>query len=192
MAMSEQLRYNVDQQPSQKWHGSKGAENTSEPLTHTGGDPVSANAPILQAIPDSANSLDLPHVEIYIDGSCEPNPGAAGIGCVLLFGQHRKEISEPIGRGTNNTSEMQAAITALMSLTKTCRVTIYSDSQYLIKTMNGEFCRSSNVDLWNDIDFAAMRHEVTWCWVKGHNGNPNNERAHRLAEASMRRNGVLA
>lgn len=153
---------------------------------------MSANSPILQASPDSANSLNLPHVEIYIDGSCEPNPGAAGIGCVLLFGQHCKEISEPIGRGTNNTAEMQAAITALMSLTKTCRVTVYSDSQYLIKTMNGEFRRSSNVELWNDIDFAAMRHEVSWVWVKGHNGNQWNERAHQLAERGMRRNGGAA
>lgn len=143
-------------------------------------------------LPNNSIATDIPHVEIWCDGACSPNPGAGGIGAVLLFGSHRKEISEPIGHCTNNAAEIQAAITALMSLKKTCRVTIYSDSQYLVSTMNGEFRRSSNIELWHDIDFAALRHEVTWCWVKGHNGNPLNERAHTLAEQAVRRNGKSA
>ena len=132
--------------------------------------------------------IDTPLVEIYIDGSCEPNPGAGGIGAVLKFGQHRKEISEPIGRATNNTAEIQAAITALMALKKTCKVVVYSDSQYLVKTMTGDYRRSSNIEMWNDLDFACLRHEIEWKWVRGHDGNPDNERAHTLAYQAVRKN----
>lgn len=132
---------------------------------------------------------EIPTVEIFIDGSCEPNPGAGGIGAVLKFGPHRREISEPIGRATNNTAEIQAAITALSALTKTCKVTVYSDSQYLVRTMNGEYGRNSNQEMWRDLDFACLRHEIEWKWVRGHNGDPENERAHQLAYEAMRRNG---
>lgn len=141
------------------------------------------------SIPTPEQEKELPSVEIYVDGSCDPNPGAGGVGAVLLSGSHRRDISEPIGRCTNNAAEIQAAITALMSLKKTCKVTIYSDSRYLVCTMNGEFQRNTNLELWRDLDFAALRHEVSWVWVKGHNGNQFNERAHQLAEAGMRRNG---
>ena len=151
-----------------------------------------ANSPILQSPPNSDNSKALPTVEIYCDGACDPNPGAGGIGAVLLFGSHRREISEPIGRATNNTAELQAAITALMALNRRCAVTVYSDSRYLVSTMNGDFRKSTNLELWNDLEFAAMKHEITWTWVKGHNGNPHNERAHQLAEAAVRRNGKTA
>ena len=138
------------------------------------------------------NSEALPTVEIYVDGACDPNPGAGGIGAVLLFGKHRREISEPIGHCTNNAAELQAAITALMALNRRCAVTLYSDSRYLVSTMNGEYRKGTNLELWQDLEFAAMKHEVTWIWVKGHNGTPNNERAHVLAEAAVRRNGKTA
>jgi ribonuclease HI len=75
-----------------------------------------------------------------------------------------------------------------MSLKKTCRVIIYSDSQYLVRTMQGEYQRGTNIDLWHDLDFACLRHQVKFKWVRGHNGDMNNERAHDLAEAGMRRN----
>ena len=100
-------------------------------------------------LPNNSIATDIPHVEIWCDGACSPNPGAGGIGAVLLFGSHRKEISEPIGHCTNNAAEIQAAITALMSLKKTCRVTIHSDSQYLVSTMNGDFRKSTNLELWH-------------------------------------------
>lgn len=132
---------------------------------------------------------DLPHVQIYCDGAASPNPGAAGIGVVLLFGSARKELSEPIGRASNNAAEIQAAIRGLMALTKTCRVTLHSDSQYLVETMKGNFNRRSNEDLWRDLDFACLRHEIEWVWVPGHDGEPNNERAHQLANAAIRKNG---
>lgn len=139
------------------------------------------------SIPDSPQTSSAPEVIIYIDGSVEPNPSAGGIGAVLIFGKHQREISEAIGRATNNTAEIQAAITALNALTKTCHVTIYSDSQYLIETMNGNYSRKTNLDLWRDLDLASLRHDIEWKWVRGHDGNPNNERAHQLAYAGMRK-----
>lgn len=141
------------------------------------------------SIPSVDKVIEAPHVEIYVDGACDPNPGAGGIGVVLLFGQHRREISEPIGRVTNNAAELQAAITALMALKQSCNVTLYSDSRYLVSTMNGDYRKNTNLELWHDLEFAAIKHDVTWCWVRGHNGDPNNERAHILAEQAVRRNG---
>lgn len=139
--------------------------------------------------PNDPARQDLPEVSIYCDGSVEPNPGDGGIGVVLLFGKHRREISEPIGHCTNNAAELRAAIAALTALTKTCRVTVYSDSQYLVQTMRGNYTRRSNQELWNDLDFAGLRHEIVWEWIPGHNGNPENERAHQLAYQGMKLNG---
>lgn len=129
----------------------------------------------------------LPLVEIYTDGAAIPNPGAGGIGAVLVYGTHRKEISEYIGHSTNNAAEIQAAITALMSLKTRCRVIIYSDSEYLVRTMRGEYRRKTNMDLWNDLDFAALKHEIVWEWVPGHAGDRLNERANTLANSAAQR-----
>lgn len=137
--------------------------------------------------PDSDNS-NLPQVTIYCDGACVPNPGAAGIGAVLIFGQHRRELCAPIGKASNNGAEIMAAVHALRALTKRCKVTLYSDSQYLVRTMNREFQRGSNQALWVLLDQAAAPHECTWVWVRGHNGNVNNERANALAENAVRMN----
>lgn len=136
----------------------------------------------------TSTSSTLPTVEIYCDGCAIPNPGAAGVGVILLFGNHKKEISEPIGHATNQAAEIQAATTALMALNRPCHVTIYSDSKYLIETMNGNYRRKANIDLWNDLDFAAMKHEVEWKWIRGHNGNEHNERADKLALKAAQRN----
>ena len=134
----------------------------------------------------------LPQVTIYVDGACFPNPGDAGIGAVLIFGERRKELSQPIGRATSNGAEIMAAVTALRALTKPCCVTLYSDSQYVIQTMNGKFQRGSNLALWVLLDQAAAAHEVEWVWVRGHNGDLNNERAHVLAEQAIRLNETEA
>lgn len=131
----------------------------------------------------------LPTVEIYCDGAAIPNPGAAGIGVILIFGTVKKELSEPIGHASNQAAEIQAATTALMALNRACNVVIYSDSMYLIKTMNGEYSRRTNIDLWNDLDFAALKHEVQWVWMKGHAGHPIQERADELANNAAKRNG---
>lgn len=135
---------------------------------------------------------EFPEVTIYCDGSCSPNPGEAGVGAVLIFGNHRRELSEPIGRASNNGAEIMAAITALRALTKPCKVILYSDSQYVIKTMNREFSRGSNNALWILLDQAASGHQVEWKWVRGHNGDPNNERANTLAENAVRMNATEA
>lgn len=131
---------------------------------------------------------DLPEVTIYCDGACVPNPGAAGIGAVLLYGERRRELCEPIGRASNNGAEIMAAVTALRALTKPCKVTLYSDSQYVVKTMNREFQRGSNMALWVLLDQAAAPHVCEWKWVRGHAGDPNNERANALAEQAVRKN----
>lgn len=133
-----------------------------------------------------------PLVEIYCDGAAVPNPGAAGIGVILLFAHHRKELCEPIGHATNQAAEIQAATTALMALNRSCRVVVYSDSQYLVKTMNGEYSRKTNLELWRDLDFAAMKHDIEWKWIKGHNGHPLNERADELAGQAVHKNGRRA
>ena len=135
--------------------------------------------------PDS-DSNSTPKVAIYIDGSCNPNPGAAGIGAVLIFGLHRKELCEPIGHSSSNGAEIMAAVIALKTLKQPCTVTVYSDSQYLVRTMTGEYNRGANMALWIMLDQAAQPHVITWKWVRGHNGNLHNERAHSLAEQAMR------
>lgn len=123
----------------------------------------------------------LPHVDIYIDGSCFPNPGLGGIGAVLIYGSHKRELSESVGRSTNIRAEMTAAIRALQMLNRPCQVTIYTDLQYLVKTMEGDYRRGKNVDLWVELDDAGAGHTVRWRWIRGHDGNRHNERAHVLA-----------
>lgn len=134
----------------------------------------------------------LPEVTIYVDGSCFPNPGAAGIGAVLLYGERRKELCEPIGKATSNGAEIMAAVHALRALKQPCCVHIFSDSQYVVKTMLGDYQRGSNMALWILLDQAASPHQVEWNWCRGHNGNPHNERAHVLAEKAMRLNETEA
>lgn len=131
-----------------------------------------------------------PQVIIYIDGAAQPNPGNTGVGVVLLFGEHRRELSKPLGHGTNNTAEIMAAVEGLKALKQPCCVVLYSDSQYLVRTMKKEFKRSTNLALWALLDDAAKPHEVTWTWVRGHNGDANNECANDLAEQAARRQDV--
>lgn len=135
-----------------------------------------------------AGMSEKPLVEIWCDGAAVPNPGGGGIGVVLKFGDRIKELSEPIGHATNQAAEIQAATCALMALTRACRVIVHSDSQYLVKTMNGEYSRKTNLELWADLEFAAMKHDIDWVWLKGHNGDQWNERADRLAMKGVHQN----
>lgn len=137
--------------------------------------------------PEPHNLQEKPRVLIYVDGACIPNPGSGGIGVLLIFGSNRKEISRHIGNSTNQQTEILAAIEGLNALKTPCAVEIISDSQYLIRTMNGEYGRKANLALWYTLDTAVGKHEVTWRWVKGHSGNPDNERADRLANAAALR-----
>lgn len=140
-------------------------------------------------------------MEIYTDGGCEPNPGPGGYGVVVLHARKRAELSGGFRRTTNNRMEIFAAIAGLQLLNQPCRVTVYSDSQYLVKAiMEGWLAgwkrkgwwrtkteRPQNVDLWQRLDELCQKHQVEFRWVKGHNGVAENERCDRLAEAALRR-----
>ena len=129
-------------------------------------------------------------VRAYVDGACHPNPGRGGWG--VLFScegaaGHEKRISGvvPEAETTNQRAEIYAAIRALSALKIPCRVLLFSDSQYLVKTMLGDFSRRTNLDLWEELDGAADPHELEWIWVRGHAGARGNEIAHLLAERAI-------
>ena len=133
-------------------------------------------------------------VEIYTDGACKGNPGPGGWGCILRFKGTEKELYGGENPTTNNRMEMMAVLSGLNALTRPCAVAVYTDSEYVKKGMT-EWLRGwkargwktadkkpvKNDDLWKALDEAAGRHRVTWHWVRGHNGHPENERADELA-----------
>lgn len=144
-------------------------------------------------------ATDRPTVTIHTDGGCDPNPGPGGWAAVLTSGGQRHELSGREARTTNNRMELTAAIKALGSLKRPCRVEVYTDSQYLRRGIsswvagwqrNGWRTRSGspveNQDLWQALLEQAARHEVTWHWVRGHQGDPLNERADELATLAQR------
>lgn len=139
----------------------------------------------------------LKQVIIYTDGGCDPNPGTGGWAAVLRCGGAIKELSGGATDTTNNRMEMTAAIRALESLKYPCRVDLHTDSQYLqrgitewlpnwksrgFRRKGGEVL---NADLWRLLDEVSARHEVRWLWVRGHAGNPMNERCDELAAAAI-------
>ena len=136
-------------------------------------------------------------VVIYTDGGCVPNPGVGGWAAVLLYKDSRKELSGGEMQSTNNRMELTAAITALESLKRPCKVILYTDSQYvrngITEWLPGWRKRNwrrkggavLNVDLWRRLDAAASQHSVEWRWVRGHAGNPENERCDALAEREI-------
>jgi ribonuclease HI len=138
-------------------------------------------------------------VEIYTDGACSGNPGPGGWGAVLTYGGHSRELwGGEATPTTNNRMELMAAIQALESLTRRSTVRLHTDSSYLRNGVtswlatwkrNGWKTASrqpvKNEDLWRRLDAAAGRHEVRWLWVKGHAGDPGNERADALANQGM-------
>ncbi len=136
----------------------------------------------------------LPTVEIATDGACKGNPGPGGWGAVLRFGAVEKELSGGETPTTNNRMEMMAAIMALETLKRPCRVILSTDSVYvrdgITKWIHGWKRNGwrtaakkpvANAELWQRLDQAAARHQIEWRWVKGHAGDADNERADRLA-----------
>jgi len=133
-------------------------------------------------------------VQIYADGACKGNPGKGGWGAILRAGGSEKELFGGEPQTTNNRMELTAVIRALESLEGPSEVEVYTDSQYVQKGIS-EWLPSwkrrgwrtadkkpvKNVDLWQELERAAGRHRVTWHWVKGHAGHPENERADALA-----------
>lgn len=137
-------------------------------------------------------------VDIFTDGACSGNPGPGGWGAVLRYGSTEKELSGGEAETTNNRMELRAAIEALNALKRPCSVDLHTDSVYVRDGIsswiegwkkNGWKTASKkpvkNAELWKQLDEARRRHDVTWHWVKGHAGHPENERADELARAGM-------
>jgi ribonuclease HI len=125
---------------------------------------------------------------IYTDGSCLKNPGGPGSYAAVIFceGEMIEELSGGDAVTTNNRMELMAAIVGLRAVREPDVITLYSDSQYPIKTLTQGWKRMKNVDLWVRLDQAAKSHRVSWQWIRGHNGNPGNVRADALANQAAR------
>ncbi len=137
----------------------------------------------------------LKKVEIFTDGACSGNPGPGGWGVILKYGSASKELSGGEENTTNNRMELTAAISGLEALKERCFVTLYSDSKYLIdaiekgwaeKWQANNWMRTKkdaalNVDLWKRLLPLLEYHRVTFVWVKGHAGHPENERCDKMA-----------
>ena len=120
-------------------------------------------------------------VQIHCDGSCLAGI-YGGYAAILQYGEVEKVISGVIdGETTNQRMEIIAAYNGLKALTEPCKVTVYSDSQYLVQTMNGKFKIKANHSLWEHLKEVTAKHKVRWKWVKGHAGHPLNERADKIA-----------
>jgi ribonuclease HI len=129
---------------------------------------------------------------IYTDGSCLKNPGGLGGYAAVIFreGEMIKELSGCEAMTTSNRMEITAAIVGLGSVREPSIIMLYSDSQYLIKTVAQGWKRMKNLDLWARLDQAAKPHRVSWQWIRGHNGNPGNVRADALANQAARQHRV--
>ena len=137
-------------------------------------------------------------VLVWTDGACSGNPGPGGWGAILRFGDNEKELCGGEAETTNNRMELTAAIEALKALKKPCRVDLTTDSQYVKGGITGWIINwkkngwktaakkpVKNADLWLELDEVTQNHQVTWHWIKGHAGHPENERADELARMGM-------
>ena len=146
------------------------------------------------------NAVSSSDVEIFTDGACSGNPGPGGWGVLLRYGGREKLLSGGEHATTNNRMELMGAIKGLEALKRPCRVKLVTDSKYLQsgitqwmvrwkqhawKTSNRKPVK--NVDLWQRLDLCAAAHEVTWVWVRGHSGHPDNERVDALAKEAILR-----
>jgi ribonuclease HI len=132
-------------------------------------------------------------VIITADGACLRNGHKnthAAAAAILEYNGHRKAVARYIGPSTNQRAEVVAAILALESLKQSCTVILRTDSQYVTETMKGNFKRKSNLDLWQQLDTASANHEVTYEWIRGHNGNPEQEAADKIARATAKAESV--
>ena len=120
-------------------------------------------------------------INIYTDGACQDNPGPGGWGAIIEQDGQSKELSGREQRTTNNRMEITAAIKGLEATPEGSSVTLHSDSRYLVNTMTRGWKRNVNTDLWERLDALVAGREVTWQWVRGHAGHPQNERADQLA-----------
>ena len=140
----------------------------------------------------------LKDVVLYTDGACRGNPGPGGWGVWLKFGAHTKELCGGEKETTNNRMELTAAIEGLNALQQPCRVSLYTDSKYVLQGIT-EWMDNwkkrgwktaakkpvKNADLWQQLDQARDKHQVKWIWVKGHSGDEGNEKADELANRGI-------
>ncbi len=145
--------------------------------------------------------LDMKKVEIYTDGACKGNPGPGGYGTILVYGGKEKELSGGEAKTTNNRMELMAVIAGLEALREPCEIVLTSDSTYVIHALTKRWVDNwkrknwmknastpvPNADLWKRLLAAAEPHSITWVWVRGHAGHPQNERCDRLAVAAAER-----
>lgn len=137
-------------------------------------------------------------VTIYTDGACKGNPGPGGWGAWLRYGAHEKEMWGGAAQTTNNRMELTAVIEALRVLKRRCSVAVYTDSEYVRNGMltwihnwkrrgwrTADNKPVKNAELWQQLDMLVSQHHVTWYWVKGHAGDPGNERADALANRGI-------
>ena len=137
-------------------------------------------------------------IEIYTDGACRGNPGPGGWGALLSSGEHMKELSGAEPLTTNNRMELTAVIRALEALKRPSEARIFTDSEYVrrgitewVKSWKARGWKTAerkpvkNQDLWERLDALAAGHQIEWRWVKGHSGNPGNERVDRLANEAI-------
>lgn len=140
----------------------------------------------------------VPVVEMWSDGACKGNPGVGGWGVWMRSGSHERELCGGAALTTNNQMELQAVIEGLRTLNQPCQVTLHVDSSYVMNGMrswitgwkrNGWKTAAKkpvkNVELWQALDLEVGRHTVHWVWVKGHSGDPGNERADALANQGV-------
>lgn len=133
-------------------------------------------------------------VQIFTDGACKGNPGPGGWGALLRYGDKEKELWGGEANTTNNRMELMAAIEGLKALTRSCEVTLTTDSKYVLQGLNewlagwkrngwknSQKQPVKNQDLWMQLDEQCQRHQIEWQWVRGHTGHPDNERADMLA-----------
>ena len=141
---------------------------------------------------------DEERVQIHTDGACSGNPGPGGWGAILEYRGVEKELYGGEPETTNNRMELMAAIEALAALKRAASADLYTDSKYLRDGVtqwihnwkrNGWKTAAKkpvkNVDLWQELEKALAPHDVTWHWVKGHSGHPENERADELARQGL-------
>ena len=137
-------------------------------------------------------------IEIFTDGACRGNPGPGGWGAILRYAGKERELYGGEAQTTNNRMEMTAVLNALNALSEPCKVVLTTDSEYVMKGMTewlpGWKARNwrtasrqpvKNADLWQLLEPAAQRHDITWQWVRGHTGHPENERADALANRGI-------
>lgn len=143
-------------------------------------------------------------IEIFTDGACSGNPGAGGWGAILRYNGVEKELSGGADMTTNNRMELTAVMEALKALKRSCEITVYTDSRYVMdgvqewlpnwkrngwRTTNKK-SPVKNLDLWQEFDILLANHKIKWVWVKGHNGHAENERVDQLARDEAKKYNV--